>query len=58
MIGNRIANKITKASKNTQQNNSETVINENNKEIPKKIPKERYISPEERRIFMADLRLM
>ena len=36
--------KITKVSKNSQKNNSETVANENDKEIPK----ERYISPEER----------
>ena len=27
--------KITKVSKNSQQNNSETVTNENDKEIPK-----------------------
>ena len=32
----------TKVSKNSQQNNSETVANENDKEIPK----QRYISPE------------
>ena len=36
--------KITKALKNSQQNNSETVTNENDKEIPKEI----NISPEER----------
>ena len=41
-IGNKIANKITKFSKNSPQNNSETFTNENDKEIPK----ERYISPE------------
>ena len=35
---------ITKFSKNSQQNNSETVTNGNDK----KIPKQRYISPEER----------
>ena len=40
----KIANKITGVSKNPQQNNSETVVNENDKVIPKK----RYISPEER----------
>ena len=34
--------KITKVSKNLQQNNSDTVANENDKEILK----ERYISPE------------
>ena len=31
--------KITKASKTSQQNNSETVTNENEKEIPKEIHK-------------------
>ena len=40
LIGNKMANKVKRASKNSQQNNSETVTNENNKEIPK----ERYIS--------------
>ena len=40
MIGNKIANRITKVSKNSQQNNSKTVTNEHDKEIPK----ERYIS--------------
>ena len=37
---------ITKVSKTSQQNNSETVTNENDKEIPTEIPKERYISSE------------
>ena len=41
-------------SKNSQQNNSETVINEHDKEIPK----ERYISPEERQKTIDDLRLI
>ena len=36
--------KITKVSKNLQQNNLETVAKEHDKEIPK----ERYISPEKR----------
>ena len=35
---------MTKLSKNSQQNNSETVTNEHDKEIPK----EKYLSPEER----------
>ena len=35
--------KITKVSKKLQENNSEKVTNENDKEIPK----ERYISPKE-----------
>ena len=41
LIGNEIANKVSKVSKNSQQNNSETVTDEHDKEIPK----ERYISP-------------
>ena len=52
-IGNKIANRITKVSKNLQQSNSETVTSENDKEIPK----ERYICPEERQKIIDDLRL-
>ena len=52
-IGNKIAGKITKVSRNLQQNNSETVTNEHDKEIHK----ERYISPEERQEIRAELRL-
>ena len=44
LIGNKIANRIAKVSKHSQQNNSETVTNKHDKEIPK----ERYVSPEER----------
>ena len=44
--------KITKVSKNSQKNNSEVVTNENDKEIPK----ERYISPEERQKTIDNLR--
>ena len=46
LIGNKIAHKITQILKNPQQTqrNSETVTNENDKEIPEV----RYISPEER----------
>ena len=40
--------KVTKVSKNSQQNNSETVSNHNDKEIPKEIPKVKFLSPEER----------
>ena len=43
--------KMAKVSKNYQQNNSETVTNENDKEIPK----ERYISPKERRRIIDNL---
>ena len=35
LIDNKIANRITKVSKDLQQNNSETVANEHDKEIPK-----------------------
>ena len=35
MIGNKIANNITKVSQNSQWNNSETVKNEHDKEISK-----------------------
>ena len=53
LIGNKIANKITKLSKNSQQNNSKTVTNEHDKETPK----ERYGSPEERQEIIDELRL-
>ena len=35
LTGNKIAYKITKFSKTSEQNNSETVTSENDKEIPK-----------------------
>ena len=44
LIGNKIANRITKVSRILSQNNSETITNGHDEEIPK----ERYISPEER----------
>ena len=43
VIGNKIANRVTKVS-SSPQNNSETITNEHDKETPK----ERYITPEER----------
>ena len=46
-----ISKEITKVSKNSQQNNTEAVTNENDKEIPK----ERHISPEERQKFFYNL---
>ena len=44
LIANKIANRITKISNNSQQNKLETVINGNDKEIPKK----RYITPDKK----------
>ena len=35
LIGNKIANKITKVSKSSQQNSSEALRNKNDKETPK-----------------------
>ena len=62
MIGNKIANavaksynsKTTKASNNSQQNNSETVKNKHDKEILE----EWCIFPEERQKIIDDLRLI
>ena len=48
LIGNKITDRITKVSKNLEQNNSETVTDEHDKEIPK----ERYICPDERQKFI------
>ena len=47
LIGNIIANTITKVSGSSPQNDSETITNEHDKEIPK----ERYISSEERQNY-------
>ena len=51
LIGNKIKDRI---SKTLQQNNSEIVTNEHDKEIPK----ERYISLEQRQKFIDDLRFI
>ena len=50
LIGNKIADRITKVSKTSPLNNSET------KEEEK--PRERYISPEQRQKIIDDLRLI
>ena len=42
LTGNKIADRITKVSKTSQENNSEIVKNGYDREIPK----ERYVSPE------------
>ena len=59
LVGDKIADtvaksyegKITKASRSSQQKNSETILNEHDKEIVI----ERYISPEERMNIINDL---
>ena len=51
---NKIANRIMEVSRRSLQNNSETITNEHDKEIPK----ERYICPEERQKIRDELRLM
>ena len=48
LIGNNIANRITKVSKNSQQNNSKIV----QMSTIKKMPKERYLPCEERRLII------
>ena len=48
LIANKFVNRVTKVSKNLQQNNSETVTNEHDKEIPK----EKYISPEKKLLMI------
>ena len=53
LIGNKVADKTTKISKASQQNNSKTVTNEHDKEVSK----ERYTFPEERQKIIDDLRL-
>ena len=54
LIGNKIADKITKVSKSSQQNNSEIVAIEHDTEIPK----ERYVSAEERQKIIDAPRLI
>ena len=53
LIGNKTANRITNVPKNSQQNNSEVVTNKHDKEIPK----DKYVSPEERQEVIDELRL-
>ena len=50
--GDLVGKKNTRVSENLQQKNSETVTNEEDKEIPKEI----YISPEERQKIIDNLR--
>ena len=53
LFGNKLANRVTKVSKNLQWSNSEIATNEHNKEMLK----EKYISPEERQEVIDKLRL-
>ena len=54
VIGNKIANKIKKVPQNLRKNNSETVTNEHGEQIPN----ERYVSLQERKNIIDDLRLI
>ena len=54
LIGNKIANRTTKVSRSSPQNNSEIIMNEHGKEIPNG----RHISPEERQKIIDDLRFI
>ena len=59
MIGNKIADKITKVSRTSSQKSSLTVTNETeNIELDREIPKERNISLEKRQKSINDLRLI
>ena len=53
LTGIKIANKIMEVSKNSQQNNSETVTNEHDKEIPK----DKCVSSEKRQNITDELTL-
>ena len=52
--GDLNSNRITKVSRSSTQNNLGKLADEHDKEIPK----ERYISPEERQKIINDLRLL
>ena len=54
LVSNKIADKVTKISKNSQQYNPRTVTNKNDKEIPK----QRHISSEERQKIIGEMRLI
>ena len=54
LIGNKIAYRVTKISRSSPQNNSETITNEDDKEIPNEI----CTSPEEIKKIIDDLRLI
>ena len=53
-IASKIANKVTKVSRSSRENNLETIINKYDKEKPN----ERYISSEERQKIIDNLKLI
>ena len=55
LISNNIAKKFTKIWKNSQKKNSETVTNENDKEIPKI---DIYLQKEERKLLVSDINII
>ena len=58
LIGDKIANKITKVSRTSAQNNSEAVTNETeNNKLDREVLRKK-ISPEKRQQIMDDVRLM
>ena len=54
LIASKIANKVTKVSRSSRENNLETIINKYDKEKPN----ERYISSEERQKIIDNLKLI
>ena len=55
LISNNIAKKFTKIWKNSQKKNSETVTNEDDKEIPKI---DIYLQREERKLLVSDINII
>ena len=56
MIGNKIAHKITSVSKKKSEKASQN--NETEEDVEIATPKKRYISPEERKQIIEELRLI
>ena len=50
LIGNKTANKVTKVSRNSQQNNLDTFTNENDKE--KHLKKDIYLQKKDKKLLM------
>ena len=58
LIGNKIADKITSVSKKKSNNNKNNNNNNNNENIELTTHKKRYISPEERKQIIEELKLV